>query len=152
MIDKRSAKIGLIIIGVLLVSAIIYAVMRKKKIDGELEELYKAIDSDVGLLGEDIDSVLLNIKEDPNYKASKGELEKLKNAKTSFYTPDRPQDVEAVLKGKTKAQLKGLFRQFAVQYAIKFNDHLNSMFSDYGGTTYDTAGYQRILTIIKNAK
>lgn len=148
--ENKKYLIILIIIILFAGGVTFYAVRRKKKINGRVEELRKLVSSNVGLLGEDIDSVLVNVKEDTSYNPSKADLEKIKNAKTAWYQQDKPEDIMAVLKGKTKGQIKRIISRFASEYGIKLNDHLNEIFSDVTG--YDTVGYQKILTIVKNAR
>ncbi|GAL83420.1 hypothetical protein MYP_647 [Sporocytophaga myxococcoides] len=140
---------GVIFFIILIVGIIIYAITRKKKIAEEISTIRQTINSDVGLLGEDIDSVLVNVTP-ANYTLPQADLEKLRNAKGSYLFPDHPEYINQVLAGKSKAQIKAICAQFQNAYGIKFNDHLNSIFSDLFG--YDTAGYQAVLNIVKSAK
>jgi ABC-type Zn2+ transport system substrate-binding protein/surface adhesin len=150
VVDKKKIIfIGFVFVILLAIGITIYAIMRKRKVDKKVHIISAAIDQGVGELGTDIDSVLLNTVA-ANYALPASDLKKLKDAKGSWYSIDHPEYINQVLAGKTKAQDKAIINQFQVKYGIKFNDHLNDIFSDTTG--YDTAGYNSVLNLVRNAK
>lgn len=147
----KNKKIFLLFIVVLLVTitVTVYAVLRTRSVRKKMAVISQAIDRGVGELGKDIDSVLINVTADSSYRPAQVDLEKLKDAKSAFWF-DKPENITAVFKGKTKAQIKSIINAFESRYGIRFNDHLNDIFSDVTG--YDTAGYQGIITLVQNAR
>jgi hypothetical protein len=134
----------------IIIGIVVYAILRKRSVDIKVKMISDAIDQGVGTLGTDIDSLLVSTKSDPSYVLSSADLSKLKSAKGSWYSTDHPEYITQVLGGKTKAQIKAIVTQFQNSTGIKFNDHLNDIFSDVTG--YDTAGYNSVLNIVKSAK
>ncbi len=146
----KTAIIILIVVILLVVGAITYGILRSKSVKAKTKIISDAIDSGMGVLGTDIDSVLANVKPDPIYKAKDTDLIKLFEAKGPVYSIDHPEYINQTLTGKSKAQIKVILSSFLSKYNKKLNDHLNEIFDNVTG--YDTAGYQTVLNLIRNAK
>lgn len=146
----KTAVIVLIVVVLLVAGVITYGILRSKSVKEKVKIISDAIDSRVGALGTDIDSVLANIKPDASYKAMDSDLTKLYSAKGPVYSTDHPEYITQVLQGKTKAQIKSIISAFLNKYNKKLNDHLNDIFDNLTG--YDTAGYQAVLNLVRNAR
>lgn len=146
----KTAVIVLVVVILLIAGAVTYGVIRSGTVKKKIKIISDAIDSGIGALGTDVDSVLANVKIDSSYHISKADLQKLKDAKGPSYAPDHPEYILQVLAGKTKAQIKSILADFLSTYQIKLNDHLNNIFDDLTG--YDTNGYQKVLSMVINAK
>lgn len=150
MEKKKVIFIGVIILVIVIIGIIVYAIVRKNKLNKNAAIVSAAIDGGIGVLGTDVDSLLVSTKADSYFSLSEADMKKLKDAKGSWYAPDHPEYIIQILSGKTKAQIKSIFNQFQSKFGIKFNDHLNSIFDDITG--YDTKGYQSVMDLIRNAK
>jgi hypothetical protein len=146
----KTAVIILVVVILLIAGAVTYGVIRSGTVKKKVKIISDAIDSGMGVLGTDLDSVLANVKTDTAYHISKSDLQKLKDAKGPSYAPDHPEYISQVLTGKTKAQIKSILADFLSTYQIKLNDHLNMIFDDLTG--YDSEGYQKVLNLVINAK
>lgn len=149
MDKKKVIFLGFVALVVIAIGIIIYVIARKKSIAAKTQIISDAINSGTGALGTDVDSLLVNVVA-ANYSLSDADLQHLKDADGGWTGLDHPEYINQVLSGKTKAQIKAIFAQFQAKYGIKFNDHLNKIFSDTFG--YDTKGYQNIMSIVKAAR
>ncbi len=140
----------MVIVTVFIIAGIVYAIIRSGKVKEKTKIISDAIDSKVGALGTDIDSLLANVKADTTYRVLDTDLVKLYSAKGPIYKTDSPEYIGQVLTGKTKAQIKSIIGAFLGKYQIKFNDHLNNIFDDTFG--YDSKGYENVLNIVRNAR
>jgi hypothetical protein len=147
--DKAQGRlfIGLI---ALLIGVVVYLIIRKNQIKKRTIEVRTAIRADIGLMGEDIDQILYNVKPDAGYRVSEADILKLWEAKQPWYLLDRAGNFKEVLTGKTKAQIKSIMLAFQNKYGKKLNSHINEVLSDVNG--YDKKTYEQILFVVKSAR
>lgn len=121
--------------------------IRKQKTLDE-QALLAALKAGVGKQGEDIDSLLLETTADSKYTLSAADNSTLLAAHGTF--SDTPTNLNQVLSGKTKAQLKALAQQFENKNGQTLDAFVRSIFADWDG--FDQDGYNGILDIVSSAK
>ncbi len=139
---QKHKLIILIVLLVIITGGLVYYFMRKKQVEEKVLKISAAIDSGVGALGLDVDSVLVNIKEDTSFIPLKSDL-------LSMNSDDEDVIVMA-FKNKNKSQIKRMLSVYKNTYNEKFNDHLNDVFSHWY-RPYETDSYQMILSAISSA-
>lgn len=140
---KKYRLIILIVLIVIIIAGLVYYFNKKRIVKEKVVRVNFAIDSNIGLVGTDVDSVLLNVKQDDRYTPSNSDLLKMND--------DDEDIIVTALKGKTKAQIKKMVSVFASKFGKKFNDHLNESFTHWY-RPYEKDSYKMILTTIQNAK
>lgn len=151
---KKSTVIIIFLIVILVIGVSIFLYIKKVKTQKTLDEqaYLAAIKAGVGKQGEDIDTILLNTKPDPKYTLSDADNTTLLAAKGGWTSAfiDSPTNLNKVLSGKTKAQLKALSTQFENKNGQKLDDFVRSIYS--GITGFDQDEYNGILDIFTSAK